>query len=590
MRYHALACDYDSTLAHDGKVSDDTLALIEKFLATGRKLILVTGRELNDLQDAFPKLKLFHRVVVENGAVLYDPSTRQEKALTPPIPNSFVESLRNHGVTNFSVGRVIISTQRPAEHFILATIRDMGLELQTIFNRSSVMILPAGINKSTGLAAALDSLCLSPHEVVGVGDAENDHALLKLCEFSVAVENALPSLKESADWVTNSSDTAGVGELIEHIISDDLESLDANVTRHRLLLGTRSNGSQEWLSPRGPNVLIAGPSGSGKSSVATSILECLIDKHYQFCIIDPEGDYEGLPDSVTLGRGGRGPMVEEVMEVLLNPQHNIVVNLLGLPVTERPPFFLELLPKLQKMRAQTGRPHWMIVDEAHHLLPATWEPNQVAAVGELTRTVFITVHADQILPAALRSVGIVLAVGKEPQQTLELFAKFVNLSPPQLDAKELGSDKIVLWSLSQGNQAFPIRIVPSHIERQRHVRKYAIGELPPDRSFYFRGPDNKLNLRAQNLHIFLQLAEGIDTDTWMYHLRHGDYSRWFRKYIKDEQLADETEQIEQQTNLNASESLSKIREIIERTYMPIVPPPLPIPGTDAAPTSERAQT
>ena len=38
MRYHALACDYDGTLAHNGHVAGDTLALLEKLLATGRKL------------------------------------------------------------------------------------------------------------------------------------------------------------------------------------------------------------------------------------------------------------------------------------------------------------------------------------------------------------------------------------------------------------------------------------------------------------------------------------------------------------------------------------------------------------------------
>ena len=48
-----------------------------------------------------------------------------------------------------------------------------------IFNKGAVMILPSGVNKATGLAAALEELGLSPHNVVGVGDAENDHAFLE---------------------------------------------------------------------------------------------------------------------------------------------------------------------------------------------------------------------------------------------------------------------------------------------------------------------------------------------------------------------------------------------------------------------------
>ena len=53
---------------------------------------------------------------------------------------------------------------------------------------------------------------------------------------------------------------------------------------------------------------------------------------------------------------------------------------------------------------------------------------------------------------------------------------------------------------------------------ERHTRKYAEGELGEDKSFYFRGPDNALNLRAQNLTIFLQMADGVDDQTWRHHL------------------------------------------------------------------------
>ena len=581
MRYHVLACDYDGTLAHDGKVSGETLALLEKLLSTGRKLILVTGRELDDLLENLSDVKLFHRVVAENGAVLYDPATRQEKALAPAIPDGFAQALRERGVQRFSVGRAIISTQRPEKCAVVAAISDLGLELQTIFNRDAVMVLPAGVNKATGMAAALDSLGLSAHEVVGVGDAENDHAFLNLSEFSVAVANALPALKEHADWVTGGNDGDGVGELIEELVANDLEPREAGGTRHHLLLGTRTDDSEVRLSPRGPNILIGGPSGSGKSTAATSFLERLTDAQYQFCIIDPEGDYEGLEGTVTLGRGGRGPMAGEVLEVLAKPQHNVVVNLLGLPVTERPPFFLELLPRLQDMRAHTGRPHWLIVDEAHHLLPASWEPNQAASVGALQRTVFITVHPDQIVPAALRSVGVVLAVGRAPRETFALFCKPVQIPPPPLADGEPRPEMAVLWPLSQGGDAYPVRIAASRIERQRHARKYAVGELPPERSFYFRGPGEKLNLRAENLQLFVQLAEGVDAETWMHHLRRGDYSCWFREYIKDDQLASDAESVERQAGISADESRARIRELIERYYIPSSPT-LPIPGTDAA--------
>src|SRR6266542_662367 len=180
MRYHALACDYDGTLAHDGRVDGETLAALEKLLATGRKLLLVTGRELDELLATFKEVHLFEWLVVENGALLYQPASREEKVIGQAAPPEFVRELRRRGVAPLSVGRVIVATWHPHETVILETIRDLGLELQVIFNKDAVMVLPASVNKATGLAAALKELDLSPHEVVGVGDAENDHAFLSM--------------------------------------------------------------------------------------------------------------------------------------------------------------------------------------------------------------------------------------------------------------------------------------------------------------------------------------------------------------------------------------------------------------------------
>jgi hypothetical protein len=42
---------------------------------------------------------------------------------------------------------------------------------------------------------------------------------------------------------------------------------------------------------------------------------------------------------------------------------------------------------------------------------------------------------------------------------------------------------------------------------------------------YFRGPRAALDLRAQNLSTFLQLAGGVDDDAWLNHLRAGEYSK-----------------------------------------------------------------
>src|SRR5437588_11281925 len=234
MRYHALACDYDGTIAWDGAVSENTVLVLEELRKSGRKLILVTGRELDDLIKVFPRLDLFDRVVAENGGLLYRPATREERPLAERPPDEFWEELIKRRAERVSVGRVIVATWRPHETTAVELIRDLGLELQVIFNKGAVMILPSGVTKATGLNFALAELGLSCHNVVGVGDAENDHAFLAMCECSVAVANALDTLKERVDWVTKESHGNGTTELSQALIGTDLSFLEDRL-HHKLV-------------------------------------------------------------------------------------------------------------------------------------------------------------------------------------------------------------------------------------------------------------------------------------------------------------------------------------------------------------------
>jgi hypothetical protein len=225
VRYLLLACDYDGTIAKDGHVDEATMAAFDRLRASGRKLMLVTGREIEDLQHVFPKLETFDRIVAENGGLLYFPKTGEERLLCAPPEPRLLTTLAERHVAPLSVGRTIVATWHPHEETVLHVIRDLGLELHVIFNKGAVMILPSGVNKATGLRAALSDLEISPHNCIGVGDAENDHAFLEMCAVSVAVANALPSLKERADLVTVGDHGAGVTELIDQIVADDLAML-----------------------------------------------------------------------------------------------------------------------------------------------------------------------------------------------------------------------------------------------------------------------------------------------------------------------------------------------------------------------------
>jgi hypothetical protein len=234
LRYLVLATDYDGTLAQDGRVSPAVLEGLERLRASGRRLVLVTGRVLEDAMRACPRLDLFDRVVAENGAVLYRTGTRDKTALSRPPPASFEAALRDRGIPDVQRGDVIVATREPHQTAVLEVIRALGLELQVILNKGAVMVLPSGVNKGTGLAAALADLGLSRHDTVGVGDGENDHAFLADCECAVAVADALPSLKAEADWVTPGDAGAGVLQLAERLLSEDLSSLEPRLDRHAL--------------------------------------------------------------------------------------------------------------------------------------------------------------------------------------------------------------------------------------------------------------------------------------------------------------------------------------------------------------------
>ncbi|HVZ70809.1 MAG TPA: HAD-IIB family hydrolase [Polyangia bacterium] len=561
-----LACDYDGTLAHDGRVAPETIEALRRLKGTGRRVVLVTGRRIEDLKEVFGEVGICDLVVAENGGLIYAPASQEVTALAEAPDARFVEALRARGVNDLAVGRAIVATWEPHAQAVLDAIRELGLELQVVFNKGAVMVLPSGVNKATGLAAALARLGLSPHNAVGVGDAENDHALLAACELGVAVANALPALRERADLLTLGDHGAGVAELCDRLCATDLAELGGTLQRHDLPLGSDvATGEEIHLPAFGAALLVAGTSGGGKSTAVTGLVEHLAERGYQHVIIDPEGDYGTYDRAVVIGDERRAPTVAEVVAALAKPETNVVVNLLGLSLELRPAFFAALLPPLLELRGRLGRPHWIVVDEAHHLMPGG-TPGDVPS--DLGGFILVTVHPEHVARAAIAAVGHLLALGKTPHDVLREFAAAAGASAPDGDDEPLATGEALYWT--RGSSAPPrhIRVAASRTERQRHARKYAEGDLGADKSFYFRGADGRLNLRAQNLGLFLQLGDGVDAATWLHHLRAGDYSRWALESIKDEELAAEIAAVERATNgtNDAAASRAAIRHVIEARY------------------------
>jgi hydroxymethylpyrimidine pyrophosphatase-like HAD family hydrolase len=562
MYYQALATDYDGTLAHHGQVDPAAIEVLKRLKETGRRLILVSGRERDDLLRVFEDFDLFDRLVLENGAVIARPGESNVLLADPPPP-ALIEKLRERGVSPLSCGDVIVSSWEPNETVVLETIHELGLEHQVIFNKGAVMVLPPGVNKATGLRAALEDLKLSPHNVVGIGDAENDGAFLNACGCAIAVANALPAIKERADVVTEGNRGDGVIEIAERLLDNDLADVPTPA-RHGIVIDERDDAKVRWPDCDS-TVLIAGSSGSGKSTFVQAVVERMVERGYQFCIIDPEGDYDQLDHAFTVGSQNQEPTTAQVMEILDDPTANVVVNLLAIPLWKRPGYFSELLSSLLQLRLRTGRPHWIIVDEAHHML----SPEAPAHASELSKQfgglVMVTVHPDQLAPAAIAKVKLAVAIGDAPQERIATFSRQIGQSTPRLPKEEASPQKVLVWSVESAEATFVPRPEPQG-ERRRHIRKYAAGQLGEDKSFYFRGGENRLKLRAHNLSMFIQIAEGVDDETWLHHLQAGDYSRWFREAIKDNDLAREVAEAETEAASDAAASRERILSAVEKRY------------------------
>lgn len=561
MYFMALALDYDGTLAYEGRVSASTIEALVKIKETGRKLIMVTGRQLDDLKQIFDRLDLFDRIVAENGALIYTPQTEAQRLLAEPPSAEFLNALQKNGVAPLSNGSVIISTMKPNEIPVLEVIRDLGVDLEIIFNKDAVMVLPSGINKATGLKAALKELGFSMHNVIGIGDAENDHVFLRIAGLGIAVNNAHEGVKQSAGWVTKETCGQGVEELINQLIMD--ENALVSMSRYKLSLGIDRQGNPVEISPN-DRVLIAGNSGIGKSTLATALTEKMAANLFQFCIFDPEGDYENLENAIGVGEIKSAPSNEQVIELLQDQACNVVVNTLGVELKDRPSFFVQLAPKLIALKASLGRPHWLIIDEAHHLMPVAQKNFSLALPHE--GTILITVHPDGIITEALKALNTLIILGPEALNILKKISEIIEQPLPETSITAPAEDELILWQRSPISNIKAIKTDKPKQQHKRHTRKYAEGDLSEEFCFYFHGPHNALNLRAQNLIIFIQIAEGVDDETWMHHLRKKDYSDWFRNHIKDNTLADAAAKIEEDASLSPSQSRRAIFGIVRELY------------------------
>jgi hydroxymethylpyrimidine pyrophosphatase-like HAD family hydrolase len=217
--YRLIASDFDGTLTTDHYLNEKVQAALRRWKDAGYSLVLITGRTLGKVMQQVIEHDLFDMLVLENGGLIVDPKSGGEYLLGAAPSPALVQLLREKGVDPVHVGRSIISVHRPFEAEVLAAMHTLQSSWQVIPNKRSVMLLPPGIDKVSGLHAALDMLHIPLEEVVGVGDAENDETFLRICGYSVAVANALPELQQQVHYVTQHEYGEGVVELIDKLLA-----------------------------------------------------------------------------------------------------------------------------------------------------------------------------------------------------------------------------------------------------------------------------------------------------------------------------------------------------------------------------------
>ena len=338
--------------------------------------------------------------------------------------------------------------------------------------------------------------------------------------------------------------------------------------RHRVPLSDAAEGDGFFLRPNGGNLLVAGISGGGKSTMVTGVLERLAESGFQFCVIDPEGDYSELEGAVVLGDARQQPRVPELLEILRRPDSNAVVNMLDVDLADRPTFFDGLLTRLSELRAQTGRPHWIVVDEAHHLVPASRHAAGTTLPRELHATILVTVHPDQLAPEVLATVETVAAVGDAPASTIRQLLcgprrraaarcqATIGSRPAKLCC---GSAAPIARRLGFGSfsRSCSAGATPANTPRVNSARTAVSTSAAPMAPCPCALRTSPCSCRSR---------PASTTRTWLHHLRAGHYSAWIRDAIKDEDLADEFAAVERDRELSADDSRARIKEAVDRRY------------------------
>jgi hypothetical protein len=571
MYCRAIACDYDGTGASDGHLAPEVAEALHAARDAGIVTLLVTGRVLDDLRVALVDFSAFDAVVAENGAVVWLRESGRTIVLGAPPSDQFLGRLRAATVP-FHAGAVVVGTWDTHVPELIALVRETGADLQLVFNRTAVMLLPSGINKAVGTLRALDELGRSPRNLIAFGDAENDLPLFALAEFAVAARGSVPAVAAAADDRMRLPGAAGVADWVRGL----LERGGRMPTPRRLAieLGSADDGTRAVLRPDGGNVLVSGDPRSGKSWVAGLAAEYLMEAGYRVFLFDPESDHAAVghrPGAIVLGNELALPRADDLGTVIANAGVSVAVDMASLPYAKKREYVARALASICAERARSGIPHSIIVDEAHHFFGAGALSSDAAI--QTGNILLVTHRPSLIAPHVLESVGAFILT----QTTVEQERYFVDAllrarGPGDLDVSTalhtLESPRGGLLSRDDGVPRWQTFVPRPRLSAQAiHTRRYASIALPPEKGFFFRLPNDGTVAAARTLEEFDHALASVPAASLHHHVARGDFSRWAREVLGDADLAAGLAKVEATSGTGAPVERDELRRHLHARYV-----------------------
>lgn len=546
MYRRVLAFDFDGTLAENGQVPAALQKTLEQLHMAGCLLFLVTGRRYQSLNLGLLE-KVFTGMVWENGAVYHHVATNEVYMPFGYIAPHLTAALEDAGIP-LDYGLSIVSTWRAYEDAVMQVLDDQGGGATVMRNKGAVMLLPPGASKGTGLQSLLDICGLSTRNLVSFGDGENDLSMLQISEIGITMANAVLSMKKNADLVTAQPGPAGVLEALERYWLNG-SPLDLESQHPRWVpIGDDVREDAPAFLPGvdlvGQNLGIFGGSGSGKSWLAGLIAENLHLSGYQLLLIDPEGNFGGLkmlPRMVVLS-GDEKTLASPELVTLLLEQNNVsvVIDLVAYPEESRQAYVTDLIRWLHPLREHKIRPHWIVLEEAQQFI-SDLDSALVKVLLSLMPGggwAVISYHPEWLAGPVFHALQHYIVTGFDDPEIAEAVRSLLN-APEDTSMVDIPEMHVLL----DDHRLVRLKKGARRVRHVRHLYKYIDMPLPPTKRFYFHDEKGPLDLEAASLYEFKQILTTLPLSSLCYHHRRGDFIKWVRGSLDDQELSESLERL-----------------------------------------------